>query len=68
MPESRSIFNPGGVGQPRDRDPRSSYAVYDSQEGAIRRHRVAYDIAATQEKMRKAKLPEYLIDRLNHGH
>jgi len=68
MPETRSIFNPGGVGQPRDRDPRSSYAVYDSQEGNIRRHRVAYDIAATQEKMRKAKLPEYLIDRLNHGH
>ena len=67
LPECRSIFNSGGVGQPRDRDPRSSYALYDSQEGLIWRHRVAYEIGVTQEKMRLAKLPEYLIERLNHG-
>lgn len=67
LSEVRSIFNPGGVGQPRDRDPRSSYGVYDSQKRCIWRHRVAYDIGATQEKMRQAKLPEYLIERLNHG-
>ena len=67
LPEGRSIFNPGGVGQPRDRDPRSSYAVYDSQERQIWRHRVAYEIGATQKKMRDAKLPQYLIERLNHG-
>ena len=67
LPENRCIFNPGGVGQPRDRDTRSSYAVFDSQKGEIVRQRVAYDIDATQEKMRKAKLPEYLIDRLSHG-
>ena len=67
LSEGRSIFNPGGVGQPRDRDPRSSYAVYDSQERAIWRHRVAYQIGVTQEKMRHAKLPEYLIERLNDG-
>lgn len=67
LPESRSIFNPGGVGQPRDQDPRSSYAVYDSHERCIWRHRVAYEISVTQEKMRDAKLPEYLIERLSHG-
>src|SRR5512146_1575067 len=26
----RAIINPGSVGQPRDRDPRAAYAVYDS--------------------------------------
>ena len=25
------IINPGGVGQPRDGDPRASYAIYDSE-------------------------------------
>lgn len=63
----RWIINPGAVGQPRDRDPRPSYAVYDSQVGTIERHRVEYDIPATQEKMRLAKLPQYLIQRLSHG-
>ena len=67
LDEGRCIFNPGGVGQPRDRDPRSSYAVYDSQVGLIWRHRVAYEIGVTQKKMREAGLPEYLIERLNHG-
>ena len=63
----RLIINPGGVGQPRDRDPRPSYAVYDSDEGTIQRHRVSYEIPATQEKMRLAGLPEWLILRLDMG-
>jgi len=65
--EERWIINPGSAGQPRDRDPRPSYALYDSQPGTIARHRVAYNIAETQEKMRRAGLPPVLIDRLNHG-
>jgi len=31
----RLIINPGGVGQPRDGDPRASYAIYDSDARAI---------------------------------
>ena len=65
--EERLIINPGCVGQPRDRDPRPSYAIYDSTVETIQRHRVTYSIETTQEKMRKANLPEYLIERLNHG-
>jgi len=65
--EERWIINPGCVGQPRDRDPRPSYALYDSEELTIQRHRVEYDIKKTQEKMREAQLPQYLIDRLEHG-
>ena len=63
----RRIINPGGVGQPRDRDPRPSYAVYNSDQTAIRRHRVTYDLAKTQKKMKAANLPPRLIDRLDHG-
>ena len=63
----RLIINPGGVGQPRDGDPRASYAIYDSEARAVLHHRVEYDIATTQEKMRWHGLPEFLIDRLAEG-
>ncbi len=65
--QERLIINPGCVGQPRDRDPRPSYAIYDSEAETIERHRVNYSITTTQGKMRDAKLPDYLIDRLEHG-
>ena len=63
----RLIINPGGVGQPRDHDPRPSYAVYDSAEGTVQRNRVTYEIQVTQEKMRRAGLPDALILRLESG-
>ena len=63
----RIIINPGSVGQPRDGDPRASYAVFDSESSTIAHHRVAYDIPATQEKMRRHKLPNALVERLAVG-
>ncbi|MDO8530974.1 MAG: metallophosphoesterase family protein [Dehalococcoidia bacterium] len=63
----RLIFNPGGVGQPRDRDPRAAYALYDHKARSLTHHRVAYDVAATQEAMRLHRLPQSLIERLSHG-
>ena len=63
----RLIINPGGLGQPRDGDPRSSYAIYDSEAGAVLRHRAQYDIPTTQEKMTRHGLPVYLIERLALG-
>ena len=63
----RCIINPGSVGQPRDRDTRASYAVFDNELPAIEHYRVAYDIAATQDKMRRAGLPSYLSERLAYG-
>ena len=64
----RWIVNPGGVGQPRDGDPRASYAMYDSETGALRHYRVQYDIAVTQRKMRKNGLPPSLSHRLGYGY
>lgn len=63
----RRIINPGSVGQPRDRDTRASYAVFDSDGPAVEHYRAAYDIAATQSKMRRARLPQYLVERLAYG-
>ncbi len=63
----RLILNPGSVGQPRDSDPRASYAVYDSEAAAVTYHRVEYDIAATQKAMERARLPSWLIERLSYG-
>lgn len=63
----RAIINPGSVGQPRDGDPRASYAVLDSDEMTWTFHRVAYPIELTQERMRASGLPGRLINRLEIG-
>ena len=65
--ERRLIINPGGVGQPRDGDPRAAYVLYDTEAQTLTLHRVEYDIAATQEKMRTAGLPSWLAERLSLG-
>jgi len=66
--ESRLIINPGGVGQPRDGDPRASYAIYDSESREVRLYRLPYDIRATQDKMIAHGLPMRLVTRLSYGH
>jgi putative phosphoesterase len=48
------VLNPGSVGQPRDGDPRCSYAVIENGHVEIRR--VEYDIDATVRQMRQAGL------------
>jgi len=42
--QGRAIVNPGSVGQPRDRDPRASYAIIDLEKSVVDFHRVCYDI------------------------
>jgi diadenosine tetraphosphatase ApaH/serine/threonine PP2A family protein phosphatase len=63
----RSIFNPGSVGQPRDHDPRASYALYDPQALTWELRRVEYDIPSVQSRMRGAGLPWRHIQRLSGG-
>jgi predicted phosphodiesterase len=65
--EERLILNPGGVGQPRDGDPRAAYAIYDSEAATFTFHRVEYEIARTQAAMAAAGLPRRLIERLSRG-
>ncbi len=57
----------GSVGQPRDRNPAASYAIYDEAQGELTFRRVAYDCGATAVKVRAAGLPEALALRLLNG-
>jgi diadenosine tetraphosphatase ApaH/serine/threonine PP2A family protein phosphatase len=63
----RLVLNPGSVGQPRDGDRRAAYAILDTDVGAFTLNRVTYDIAATQRLMVEARLPVWLIERLEIG-
>lgn len=63
----RTIINPGSVGQPRDRDPRAAYAVFDTSQNTWEFRRVAYDVPAVQERMRNAGLPDRHVQRLAAG-
>ena len=67
LARNRLIINPGGVGQPRDGDPRASYALYDSDNRVVWHYRVPYDIGTTQKKMREYGLPSRLATRLSYG-
>jgi diadenosine tetraphosphatase ApaH/serine/threonine PP2A family protein phosphatase len=66
-PDNRYIINVGSVGQPRDNDPRACYLVIDNETNKISFRRVEYDIKKTQRKMRKAMLPDFLVERLSVG-
>ncbi|MGE0713563.1 MAG: metallophosphoesterase [Planctomycetota bacterium] len=64
--DEKVIINVGSVGQPRDGNNRSSYALFDGRNVIFRR--VPYDIDATIELMSKIdRLPEYLALRLKEG-
>jgi len=63
----RYVVNPGSVGQPRDGDPRASVMVIDTSAKRMAIHRVSYDIASAQRKIRNAGLPGFLADRLAVG-
>lgn len=63
----RYIINVGSVGQPRDGDPAARYVVLDTTNGTYERRRVEYDLTATQERMKQARLPTFLIRRLALG-
>ncbi len=65
--QTRMIINPGSVGQPRDNDPRASYALYDPEENLWDYRRVEYDIPSVQSRMVKAGLPTRHIIRLENG-
>jgi diadenosine tetraphosphatase ApaH/serine/threonine PP2A family protein phosphatase len=61
------IVNVGSVGQPRDGDPKASYAIFDAEEASVRIKRVSYDIEKAQQKIRRAGLPEIEAERLAYG-
>ncbi|NDF13452.1 MAG: UDP-N-acetylglucosamine 2-epimerase (hydrolyzing) [Proteobacteria bacterium] len=62
-----SVFNVGSVGQPRDGDWRSAYAIYDPVRQVVDLRRVNYQLEKAEAKIIKAGLPESLGKRLAKG-
>ncbi len=63
----QTIANPGSVGQPRDRDPRAAYAIYDTDGNTWEAQRAEYDISEVQQRIRDAGLPIKHAVRLAEG-
>ncbi len=64
---TRYLINPGSIGQPRDKNPHSSYIIFDASRKEIQFIRYSYDFKKTQKKIREAGLPEILASRLEVG-
>jgi len=61
------LLNPGGVGQPRDGDPRAAWLLLDTGEWTAQWRRVEYPIDAAASAILEAGLPEDLAKRLYKG-
>lgn len=64
---ARYLINPGGLGQPRDRDPRAAFLIYDTKKSEVSFRRIWYDVQRTADKIIAAGLPERLAERLRLG-
>ncbi len=66
----RYIVNPGSVGQPRDGDPRASFAIVtlnEAQPESMTWYRVPYDAELTRKRVYDVGLPSVFGDRLLVG-
>jgi len=61
------VLNPGSVGQPRDGDPRASFAIVNLPELKVEIRRIEYDIDAAAEAIRDSGIPERFAKRLYQG-
>ena len=66
-PGVRYLINPGSVGQPRDGNPRASFASFDSDKRVVTIYRVDYPVHKARQRILDAGLPRGLGDRLYLG-
>ena len=59
------IANPGAVGQPRDRDPRASWALLDTAARTFEIRRTEYPVAALQAELAALHWPREVIEILS---
>jgi len=67
IPQERFILNPGAVGQPRNRDPRAAYVIWDLEENSFLFKRVPYDVSAVAERIEQRGIPLLQARRLSLG-
>jgi diadenosine tetraphosphatase ApaH/serine/threonine PP2A family protein phosphatase len=75
--DEKAVINPGSVGQPRDLDPRASYAVLETPDeqsaangtvGRVEFFRLNYDVQTTVDRIRRIpELSDWLGERLLEG-
>lgn len=63
----KAIINVGSVGQPRDRNPKACYVLYDTEKKLVKFKRVEYDIVSASAKITKAGLPVFNAERIRWG-
>jgi len=66
-PANRYFINPSAGGQPRDRDPRAGFGLYDTEKMTFEFCRAEYDIEACAKKILECGLPPELARRLSKG-
>ncbi len=68
---NKHLFNPGSVGQPRDRNPKASFMMMEIDEFnkkfSFEIVRLAYDLETTCKKMEELNIHCFLINRLKKG-
>jgi len=67
MSDGRWLINPGGVGQPRDGDPRAAWLLLDTETWTATWRRVEYPIDEAAKAINDAGLPTVLGERLYSG-
>jgi diadenosine tetraphosphatase ApaH/serine/threonine PP2A family protein phosphatase len=67
LSEGKWLLNPGGVGQPRDGDPRAAWLLLDTEGWKAHWRRVEYPIDEAARAIEAAGLPEALAQRLYSG-
>ncbi|GAB4330169.1 MAG: metallophosphoesterase family protein [Candidatus Abyssubacteria bacterium] len=65
--DNRYLVNFGGLGQPRDGDPRTCFGIFDSEAMTVEFFRLKYDVLKCAKKVEKAGLDIYLAERLLAG-
>jgi predicted phosphodiesterase len=63
----RYLINVGSIGQPRDRNPKSAYGIFNVESRSVRLFRLDYPIEEASRKILEAELPYFLAERLLWG-
>ncbi len=67
VPGRQYLINPGSVGQPRDGDPRTAYAIVDLGRHTLLFKRVQYDVKSVMQRIEDVGLPHWFAERLGVG-
>ncbi len=63
----KRLINVGSIGQPRDRNPKLSFGLFDTETLTYENIRLPYAVEKTADKMYSEGLPSELAERLFYG-